>query len=73
MADKDERCGNCLYGKIRKGEVTQVDCFRYPCMSFPLIVPNALGQLEIKFVQSAPVMPSADWCGEYKPKKSVLI
>lgn len=79
----DECCGNCRFGKVRKENVKEVDCFRYPStVSVVLIQVGPSGQPLVAvqpgipsqpmYLNATPVMESADWCGEYQPKKQLV-
>lgn len=66
----DDCCGTCRFGKVRKENVKEVDCHRYPASVTTQLVMTPQGPAPAYF-NATPVMESADWCGEYQPKKKV--
>lgn len=67
----EECCGNCRFGKVSPKNVKEVDCFRYPSQVTVQLVMTPQGGAPAYF-NATPVMESADWCGEYQPKKAVI-
>ena len=68
----EDCCGNCRFGRIKKENVREVDCFRYPSQVSVVLVGTPTGQPAPLYLNATPVMESADWCGEYQPKKPIL-
>lgn len=60
---KAQCCGTCFFGKDAKVKRFDVDI--YACRRFP---PQQTGRQQSQDPYPYPMVPSTEWCGEYKPK-----
>lgn len=70
--EKKECCGTCRFGRVKPINLKEVDCYRYPSQVTATLVMTKTGEPAPMYINATPTMESADWCGEYQPKKGLL-